>query len=171
MFEYIWGNRQGQVFYVNEAGTSSDTTSYTGDPELIAPTQGTVLDFGEVALGKSLDYVLYIKGRGLNNPLSLVLYRDNADMFSIPVTSVSRTVANSENGYALTITYTPTTLGNHSTHLVIFDGGLVGSVDVVLIPAFNFYTPLLFFPLGCLFVYYLSGYYLHMQRKKLSQEL
>ena len=132
LFEYIWGSRQGQVFYVNEAGTSSDTTSYTGDPELIAPTQGTVLDFGEVALGKSLDYVLYIKGRGLNNPLSLVLYRDNADMFSIPVTSVSRTVANSENGYALTITYTPTALGNHSTHLVIFDGGLVGSVDVVL---------------------------------------
>lgn len=49
--------------------------------------------------------------------------------------------------------------------------GRVFSVDVVLIPAFNFYTPLLFFPLGCLFIYYLSGYYLHMQRKKLSQEL
>ena len=49
--------------------------------------------------------------------------------------------------------------------------GRVFSVDVVLIPAFNFYTPLLFFPLGCLIVYYLSGYYLHMQRKKLSQEL
>ena len=30
--------------------------------------------------------------------------------------------------------------------------GRVFSVDVVLIPAFNFYTPLLFFPLGCLFI-------------------
>lgn len=49
--------------------------------------------------------------------------------------------------------------------------GRVFSVDVVLIPAFNFYTPLLFYPLGCLIIYYLSGYYLRVQRKKLSQEL
>ena len=56
LVEYIWGDRQGQVCCLNDAGTSSDTTTYTGDPELIAPTQGTVLNFGEVALGKSLDY-------------------------------------------------------------------------------------------------------------------
>ena len=132
LFEYIWGDRQGQIFYISEAGTSSDTTSYTGDPELIAPTQGTVLNFGEVAVGKSLDYTLYIKGRGLTNPLSLVLYRDDYQMFHIPVSSVNRTTANSANGYALTITYTPTAIGNHTAHLVIYDGGLVGSVDVEL---------------------------------------
>ena len=99
LFEYIWGDRQGQIFYISEAGTSSDTTSYTGDPELIAPTQGTVLNFGEVAVGKSLDYTLYIKGRGLTNPLSLVLYRNDYQMFHIPVSSVNRTTANSANGY------------------------------------------------------------------------
>ena len=132
LFEYIWGNRQGQIFYVSEAGTSSDTTTYNGEPELIAPTQGTSLNFGEIALGKSLEYTLYVKGHGLTNPLSLVLYRDDYKMFNIPVTSISRTAANSANGYALTITYTPTALGNHSAHLVIYDGGLVGSVDVEL---------------------------------------
>ena len=132
LFEYIWGNRQGQVFYLSEAGTSSDTTTYTGDPELIAPVQGTVLDFGEVALGKSLDYTLYIKGRGLNNPLSLQLYRYDYEMFSIPVTAVSRTMANSPEGYPLKITYTPTSIGEHTTRLLILDGGLTGSVGVEL---------------------------------------
>ncbi len=132
LFEYIWGDRQGQVFYLNDAGTSSDTTTYTGDPELIAPTQGTVLDFGEVALGKSLDYTLYIKGRGLNNPLTLQLYRYDYEMFSIPVNSVSRTAANSADGYPLQITYTPTAIGEHTARLLISDGGLTGSVGVEL---------------------------------------
>ena len=132
LFEYIWGNRQGQVFLLSEAGISSDTTTYTGDPELIAPTQGTVLDFGEVALGRSLEYTLYIKGRGLNNPLSLQLYRYDYEMFDISVTSVSRTAANSADGYPLKITYTPTAIGNHTARLLIFDGGLTGSVGVEL---------------------------------------
>ena len=130
LFEYIWGNRQGQVFYVSDAGV--DTTSYTGEPELVAPVQGTVLDFGEVALGKSLDYTLYIKGRGLNNPLTLQLYRYDYEMFSIPVTTVSRTAANSAEGYPLKITYTPTSIGDHTARLLILDGGLTGSVGVEL---------------------------------------
>ena len=132
LFEYIWGNRQGQVFYLNEAGTSSDTTTYTGEPELIAPTQGTVLDFGEVALGRTLEYTLYIKGRGLTNPLSIQLYRYDYQMFSIPVTTVSRTAANSADGYPLKITYSPTVTGDHTARLLILDGGLTGSVGVEL---------------------------------------
>lgn len=132
LFEYIWGNRQGQVFYVSEAGMSTDTTTYTGNPELIAPTQGTVLDFGEVALGKSLDYTLYIKGRGLNNPLSLQIYLYDQEMFTIPVNTVSRLVANSAEGYALKITYTPTAIGEHTSRLLISDGGLTGSIGVEL---------------------------------------
>lgn len=53
-------------------------------------------------------------------------------MFSIPVSSVSRTVANSADGYPLTITYTPTATGEHTARLLISDGGLVGSVGVEL---------------------------------------
>ena len=132
LFEYIWGNRQGEVFYLSDAGTSTDTTTYNGEPELISPTQGTVLDFGEVALGKSLDYCVYIKGQGLNNPLSVQLYRYDYEMFSIPVSTISRTMANSSEGYPLKITYTPTTTGEHMTRLLILDGGLVGSVGVEL---------------------------------------
>ena len=132
LFEYIWGDRQGQVFYLSEAGASSDTTAYNGEPELISPTQGTVLDFGEVALGKSLDYYVYIKGQGLTNALSVQLYRYDYEMFSIPVSTVSRTMANSLEGYPLKITYTPTATGDHTTRLLILDGGLTGSVGVEL---------------------------------------
>ncbi len=128
LFEYIWGNRVGQIFYVDDNGSSD----YTGDPELIAPTQGTVLDFGEVALGKTLDYTIYIKGRGLTNPLSLQLYRYDYEMFDIPVSSVSRTAANSATGYPLHISYKPTATGEHTARLLISDGGLTGSVGVEL---------------------------------------
>jgi len=132
LFEYIWGNRQGEVFYLSDAGMSSDTTTYTGDPELIAPTQDTMLDFGEVVLGKTLDYTLFIKGRGLTNPLSLQLYRYDYEMFDIPVTTVSRSMANSPDGYPLKITYSPTSIGDHTARLLISDGGLIGSVGVEL---------------------------------------
>lgn len=130
LFEYIWGDRQGQVFYLSDAGT--DTTTYTGDPELIAPIQGTVLDFGEVAIGKTLEYTLYVKGRGLTNPLSVQLYLYDYEMFSIPVSSISRTMANSAEGYPLKVTYTPTAVGDHTARLLISDGGLVGSVGIEL---------------------------------------
>ena len=130
LFEYIWGDRQGQVFYLSDAGT--DTTTYTGDPELIAPIQGTVLDFGEVAIGKTLEYTLYVKGRGLTNPLSVQLYLYDYEMFSIPVSTISRTMANSAEGYPLKVTYTPTAVGDHTARLLISDGGLVGSVGIEL---------------------------------------
>ena len=49
--------------------------------------------------------------------------------------------------------------------------GMVFGVTTVLIPAFDFYRPLILYPLGCLIIYYLSGYYLRVYRKRLSQEL
>lgn len=45
------------------------------------------------------------------------------------------------------------------------------SVDTVFVPMFNFYLPLFLYPLGCLLVYYLSGYYLRPLRKRYSKEL
>ena len=49
--------------------------------------------------------------------------------------------------------------------------GKVFSVDTVLIPAFDFYRPLIIYPIGCLVIYYLSGYYLHVHHKRLTHEL
>ncbi len=45
------------------------------------------------------------------------------------------------------------------------------SVDTVLVPMFNFFLPLVLFPVGCLIVYYLSGFYLRPLRKRYSRVL
>lgn len=48
--------------------------------------------------------------------------------------------------------------------------GKVFSVDTILVPMFDFYRPLVLYPLGCLIVYYLSGYYLRPIRKDYGKE-
>ena len=53
---------------------------------------------------------------------------------------------------------------------LVYDGRMF-SLDTVLIPLFNFTLPLLLYPIGCLCVYYLSGYYLRPLRKPYLREL
>lgn len=53
---------------------------------------------------------------------------------------------------------------------LVYDGR-VFSIDSVLVPMFNFYTPLIVYPIGCLVIYYLSGYYLRPLRKPYLREL
>ena len=52
---------------------------------------------------------------------------------------------------------------------LVYDGR-VWSVDEVLIPAFSFLMPLLIYPIVCLSVYYMSGYYLRPFQKPLWRE-
>ena len=126
LVEYIWGDKQDQVFNVDGGDDP------TGEPDLITPTQGTELNFGEIGLGKSINYVVYVKGENLTNSLSVRVYKDNYTMFTTNVKQIERTAANSEQGYPLIITYTPTTVGNHKAKLLLSDGGLVGSIGVEL---------------------------------------
>ena len=126
LVEYIWGDKQDQTFYTDGGGSTS------GEPTLITPTQGTELYFGEIALGKSINYVVYVKGENLTNSLSVRVYKNDYAMFTTNVTSIERTAANSEKGYKLEITYTPTSIGDHKAKLLLSDGGLVGSIGVEL---------------------------------------
>ena len=52
---------------------------------------------------------------------------------------------------------------------LVYDGR-VESLDDVLIPAFSFWPPLIVYPIVCLIVYYLSGYYLRPFQKPLWRE-
>lgn len=52
---------------------------------------------------------------------------------------------------------------------LVYDGKVFG-VDTVLIPSFSFYLPLIAYPVVCICVYYLSGYYLRPFRRRLSAE-
>ena len=126
LIEYIWGDKQDQVFNV-EGGDPP-----VGDPALITPTQGTELYFGEVGLGKSINYVVYVKGENLTNTLSVRVYKNDYAMFTTSVKSIDRSAVNSKQGYPLVITYTPTAIGNHKAKLLLSDGGLVGSIGVEL---------------------------------------
>lgn len=53
---------------------------------------------------------------------------------------------------------------------LVYEGRIL-SVDTILIPMFDFYMPLVLYPIGCLCVYYLSGYYLRPLRKRYLREL
>lgn len=120
--EYIWGDRYGEAFNLDSSGDEPQ-----GDPMLITPNQETVIEMGEVALGKSISMTVYVKGKYLKENLTALLYRDDAAMFKLSVTSIPRVAANSDDGYPLVVTYTPTSLGSHKCRLIIYDGGLTGS--------------------------------------------
>ncbi len=120
--EYIWGDHAGEAFIVGDGGEEPQ-----GDPMLITPNTETVIEMGEVALGKSLTMTVFVKGKYLKENLSVLLFRDDFKMFSIPVSTIPRNIANSDDGYPLQITYKPTTLGTHKCRLLIYDGGLTGS--------------------------------------------
>lgn len=124
--EYLWGNKKGQMFYEKNSGQTP------GTPNLITPVQDMALDFGQVALGKSTTANLLFRGENLSRSLTIVLYQGDKKMFSIPTSSISTSLVNTSSGYYLTITYTPTELGEHSTKLLIYDGGLTGSRTVNL---------------------------------------
>ena len=123
LVEYIWGNLQGETY-------TADHT--TGTPTLVSPVQDSELSFGEVAIGSSAYVDLYVKGESLTEALTVTIYKDDAAMFSSAVSSIPYYSANSSSGYKLRVTYTPTEIGDHSSRLVLSDGGLTGSVGVAL---------------------------------------
>jgi endonuclease I len=133
--DYLWGDKRGEIFYVseNEGGT-------TGDPTLITPVQGMELEFPQVALGNSSSAKLHLAGESLTGQnLTLTIYDNDtttdAEMFNIdgqPRQRVSVSSVNSEDGLWVTVNYVPTSVGTHTTRLVISGGGLTGSVGIGL---------------------------------------
>ncbi len=52
---------------------------------------------------------------------------------------------------------------------MVYDERMFGYTEI-LVPAFNFYTPLLLYPIGCVVVHYLSGYYMRPLQRSLPNE-
>lgn len=128
LMEYIWGDHYGDAFDVEGYVDDDDDPDKT--PRLITPTPGTSIEMGDIAIGKSTSLTVYVKGKHIKSSLSVLLYRDDYKMFSIPVSSISRGNALSEDGYPLVVSYTPTAIGNHKCRLLISDGGMTGSYGV-----------------------------------------
>ena len=130
LFEYIWGNRVGQEYDSSHGGTVNPDPDPTGDPQLITPTQGTLLDFGDVDLGQSATRTLYVKGENLTSDIKVQLYRYDYLLFSVNANTIDFNQVCSEHGYPLEVTYTPTAVGEHKAKLLIMGGGIVGSIGI-----------------------------------------
>ena len=126
LVEYIWGNRQGDVF--NEGGSDEPE----GDPEILSPAKDMYYDLGQVALGQSRSITFPVHGRNLTSNVSVTTYRYDTGLFHPSVSSIDRAIANSSDGYPLTVTYTPDAIGQHRTRLIFSDGGITGSFGIWL---------------------------------------
>ena len=130
--EYIWGTMVGTAW------DGSGTVNPDPDPQptdvatLISPTQGTVLEFGDVAVGDSATLTLYVRGEKFSSPLTLKCYLNDYKMFSLSTTSIDTTSLNSLEGYPLQVTYKPTSLGEHKAKILFSGGGMSSSVGIQL---------------------------------------
>lgn len=130
--EYIWGTRTTEVFYVSDQPGSDPMPPITGDPEITSPVTGEALDFGEVAVGYPETRVLQISGKNLTSSLSVRVTGTDRAMFVPEVTVIPAATINQNQGYLLRITYTPTAEGKHEAKVVLYDGGIDGSIAVTL---------------------------------------
>jgi len=131
--EYVWGTRTTETFYVKDQEGSDPTPPITGDPEITQPVTGDALDFGQVAIARSETRVLQIVGKNLTSPLSVRVTGADKGLFVPEITSeIPAATINQNQGYLLNITYTPTAAGQHEAKIVLYDGGIEGSIAVTL---------------------------------------
>lgn len=124
--EYLWGTKKGEAFTPGEV-----VIPPAGDPQLLAPTAGMELQFGQVALGQSKTAKLFVHGQDLKHAIEVLLYTNDSKMFSVYTDGIPADLACAPEGYWLNITYTPTALGTHSSR-VLLSGDFEGSRGVAL---------------------------------------
>ena len=123
--DYLWGDKKGEPFK-----PGSIVIPDKGDPELYAPVTNMTVDFGQVAEGKNVTSKVLVKGKYLKGTVDCQIYRDDADMFKAATASVPASLVCSEDGYWLNVVYTPTSLGQHTSRLLL--SGDFGSIGVEL---------------------------------------
>ncbi len=103
--EYIWGNKQGQAWYLNA----------TADPVITSPTSNNTIDFGVVAAGSTTSQTITVKGTNLSEDLEISI---SGSGFTTSASTVSYTDA--MNGKTVTIYYVaPSTAGTYTGTLTV----------------------------------------------------
>ena len=123
--DYLWGDKKGEPFK-----PGAIVIPDKGDPELYAPVTNMTVDFGQVAEGKNVTSKVLVKGKYLKGTVDCQIYRDDADMFKAATASIPASLVCSEDGYWLNVVYTPTSLGQHTSRLLL--SGDFGSIGVEL---------------------------------------
>ncbi len=116
--EYIWGNKKGQAYVL------PGTVEPGGDATLFTPVNGMTIDFGEVAIGRSITAQLIFRGENVYGTFELGISGMNRNLFSLASTTVAGILANSVSGTSVTVTYTPNATGTHTAQVNISDGCL-----------------------------------------------
>ncbi len=130
--EYIWGTRTTETFYIADQEEVNPTPPIAGDPEITMPVNGESLDFGQTAVGTSVDRVLQIVGKNLTSSLSVIMAGSGKNNFVSSVKSIPAATINQNQGYLMSIKYQPTTVGVHEAKVTLYDGGIQGSIAVTL---------------------------------------
>lgn len=126
LVEYIWGDKKGQAYI-----PSGNTDTPADKANLITPPNGMTLDFSQTAVGYPITAQVQFKGESLRGSLELSIGGADRKLFKLSSDKVSAEAANSTSGTWVTVTYTPTELGEHTANLIITDGGLEEGSRVV----------------------------------------
>ncbi len=141
--EYIWGEKHGQTVNLSSMASAYDAGFFdegcvaTTDPTIIDPTAAQYIGItkADSAITKQ------IKVRGINltsGNLTLTLSGANASLFGLSANSISSTDA--AKGKVVTITYTPTSNGEHSATLTISGCGVTSHEINLTATCSNLYT-------------------------------
>lgn len=122
--EYIWGDKRGQTFKVEQSGTP------TGDPVLYTPVQDMALDFNQVAVGSEVRSTLYFHGANLTGSLDIAVTGADRGMFTVATRSIPAALVNSDAGYTLDVIYKPTSKGIHTAKIQVSEGGMTSPSSI-----------------------------------------
>lgn len=104
--EYIWGEKQGQVW----KGPGSDAS-----PSITSPVNGTTYNMGSTVVGTNLTYTINLQGVNLTQGLSMSM--SNSDYFYASRNSFSASEVN--NGISFIVTLIAENEGNYSNRITI----------------------------------------------------
>ena len=122
MAEYIWGNMKD-----SEAGWSE---SATATPQILSPSAGMVVDFGEIIYGANSSQAITVIGENLTLDLDVyVMSNDPVAAFTIDKNRVTAAEANAGRNVII-VTFEPQTEGSFSAILRIVSNE--ASVEVPL---------------------------------------
>lgn len=115
LVEYIWGTKN----------TVDWTLNATADPEIVSPTEGTVIAVGTTATGVTRSRKVAVKGASLTEAITLTV---TGSGFSVSPTSVSAADAN--KGTEVTVSYRSTATGNAGGQLILRSGSVTRAVTL-----------------------------------------
>ena len=139
--EYIWGDRKNEAVDFSKLLSAYDDQYISGDdksgcnctptkPTIIYPTDGVIINVGATNVNSIVSTNITIQGVLLTNDLTLTISGTNASMFELSTNRIS--ASEGLKGVDISISYTPTAIGDHKATLTISSTELSKSVVVNL---------------------------------------